>query len=186
MFCICHVTHTNSKTVLCLFLYFRKGCICKTRRVWTQCVRKPHRYITVHSCFPVQYLFIFLISFLSLSCSVSSRLTSDEFNRYYSYSRRLGRSYRHPTRHPVVLPCERKEEVFATPACACQHSPAHHGGQRAPGLQQHHQAHLTPQPSPLTPVPVVNDTAVQSCVPPLNKLKQRLLTTFECWRGVRF
>lgn len=76
------------------------------------------------------------------------------FNRYYSNSCRSGSSYPYPTRRPAVLLHEGKEEVFTTPTGACQHCPGHLWGQRASGLQQHNQAHLIPQSSPLTPVQV--------------------------------
>lgn len=75
----------------------------------------------------------------------------NQFNRYYSDSCRPGCSYRHPARHPSVLPHEGKEEITTAPTCARQHRPGQLGGQRASGLQQHHQAHLTPRSSPLTP-----------------------------------
>lgn len=78
----------------------------------------------------------------------------DWFTRYQSCSCHLGCSCPHPARRPDVLLYERKEEVFATPARACQHCPSRLWGQRASGLQHHHQAHLTPpQSSFLTPCP---------------------------------
>lgn len=107
-------------------------------------------------------------------------------NRCYCDSCPPGCSYRHPAWHPGVLLPQGKEEVLTTPTCARQHSPGQLGGQRASGLQQHHQAHMTPQPSPLTPVLVANDRAVSYHWTNSDwwERNQCPLAAFECWRGL--
>ena len=72
------------------------------------------------------------------------------YNRYYRDRCPPGCSYLRPTLRRGVLPPEGKEEVLAAPTRARQQRPDELGGPRASGLQQHHQAHLTPQSSPFT------------------------------------